>query len=407
MPDTPVPKRRQGGRPTSELVNSARVGENAELFADIAALHIPEGARVADVTYGRGTFWRRVPAGRYHIIASDLALDDPNPDLFIEYRDGVDCCDLPYDDDSIDAVVLDPPYMEGLFRRSEGHLAGSGTHASFRRAYSNGEKTEQAERPKWHDAVIDLYLRAGVEAVRVLRRGGCLIVKCQDEVSANVQRLSHVEIITAYEDLGLYTKDLFVLVRSNAPGVSRLVKQVHARKNHSYFLVFELPKGRRRRPKSSRAVAATSLATAGEGDTRPQEAVAAEMTAARLVVKKQAVKKKAGSKKSGSKKSGSKKAGSKKAGSKKAGNNKEVKKQGVKRKAGSKKAGSKKAGSKKAASRKAVKKKAGSKKAGRKRAGSKKAGSKKAASKKAGSKKVGKKKASKNRARAAQPRRRG
>jgi len=64
------------------------------------------------------------------------------------------------------------------------------------------------------------------------------VVKCQDEVSANKQRLTHVEIITAAESIGLYAKDLFVVVRPNRPCVSRLKRQVHARKNHSYFLVF-------------------------------------------------------------------------------------------------------------------------------------------------------------------------
>jgi hypothetical protein len=50
---------------------------------------------------------------------------------------------------------------------------------------------------------------------------GCiLIVKCQDEVSANRQRLTHVEIINEYEANGFYTKDLFVLLRSNRPGVT-------------------------------------------------------------------------------------------------------------------------------------------------------------------------------------------
>ena len=49
-----------------------------------------------------------------------------------------------------------------------------------------------------------------------------------------------------YEQLGFYTKDLFVVVRSNKAGISRLLKQVHARKNHSYFLVFiKIPKGKK------------------------------------------------------------------------------------------------------------------------------------------------------------------
>ena len=138
-------------------------------------------------------------------------------------------------------MILDPPYMEGLYRKEEGHLAGSGTHSAFRRHYSNGKATEEGG-PKWHDAVVDLYVKAGREAYRVLRPNGILVVKCQDEVSANKQRLTHVEIITGYESLGFYAKDLFVVVRTNRAGVSRLKKQEHARKNHSYFLVFQKTK---------------------------------------------------------------------------------------------------------------------------------------------------------------------
>jgi hypothetical protein len=127
--------------------------------------------------------------------------------------------------------------MEGLFRRSKDHMAGGGSHAAFRKNYSDGRATT-SEGPKWHAAVTDLYFKAGAEAHRVLRDEGVLIVKCQDEVSANRQQLTHVEIINEYERLGFYTKDLFVVVRTNKPVVSRLLKQEHARKNHSYFLVF-------------------------------------------------------------------------------------------------------------------------------------------------------------------------
>jgi hypothetical protein len=249
-------KRTQSGETTSDLVNSARVGDNAGLFADILELHVEAGATVADVTFGQGTFWKKVPAGRYRVLASDVALPRGAPrELFFEYADGVDCRALPYDDGSLDCVVLDPPYMEGLYRRDESHMAGAGTHAAFRKAYSNENAT--AGGPKWHDAVTEMYLDAGLEAWRVLAKGGVLIVKCQDEVSANKQRLTHVEIITAYEDMGLYCKDLFVLLRPNAPGVSRLVRQVHARKNHSYFLVFQKPKGKGRMPSSVRTAPAT------------------------------------------------------------------------------------------------------------------------------------------------------
>jgi hypothetical protein len=234
-------RRKQGGAPSTDVVLSAAVAGNAEVFAQIAELHIPPGSVVADVTYGMGVFWQQVPRGRYKLLFSDMdakCASDPRHNERV--RTGVDCRDLPYEDHSLDCVVLDPPYMEGFFREQTENLAGSGTHCTFRNAYSNGKPTGPGTAgPKWHDAVTDLYFKAIVEAKRVLRKGGIFVVKCQDEVSANKQRLTHVEIITAAESIGFYAKDLFVVVRPNRPVVSRLKKQVHARKNHSYFLVFE------------------------------------------------------------------------------------------------------------------------------------------------------------------------
>ena len=206
-----------------DLVLSAHVGQNAHVFADILRLHVPRGSKVADVTYGRGAFWKEVDPTLYTLLATDL-------------KTGVDCRRLPYEDASIDAVVLDPPYMEGFFRQTAEQLAGSGSHASFREHYASSATTTSG--PRYHAAVLSLYGEAAIEARRVLRDGGTLIVKCQDELSANRQHLTHVEIINEYAAIGFRAKDLFVLVRNNRPGVSRMKKQIHARKNHSYFLVF-------------------------------------------------------------------------------------------------------------------------------------------------------------------------
>jgi len=222
------------GVTTSDLVYSAYVGTNEEIFPLILRLHVPPGSVVADVTYGYGIFWKNVPRNQYKVLPTDI-------------KTGVDCRHLPYDDGTIDCVVLDPPYMEGFYRRSKSHMAGAGTYAAFRTTYSNGDETTHG--PKYHDAVVELYFRAGQEAHRVLRRYGLLIVKCQDEVSANMQRLTHVQIITNYESMGFYTKDLFIVVRPNRPAVSRVKKQQHARKNHSYFLVFVKTDGRNPRRK--------------------------------------------------------------------------------------------------------------------------------------------------------------
>lgn len=222
-------KRVQGGKTTSNLILSAHLAGNAEVFPQVLALHVPVGSTVADVTYGKGVFWRNIPKEDYELLATDIAM-------------GVDCRNLPYDAESIDCVVLDPPYMEGFYRKQNGQKAGSGTHFAFRDAYANGDEVNcdstNSGTKKWHGAVTEMYFSASREAYRVLRKKGILIVKCQDEVSAGKQWLTHVEIINELEKTGFYTKDLFVVVRANKPAVSRLKRQVHARKNHSYFLVF-------------------------------------------------------------------------------------------------------------------------------------------------------------------------
>ena len=118
----------QGGTPTTDLILSAQVAGNADVFPLVLKLHVPVGSVVADVTYGKGVFWRNVPAKDYDVRASDL-------------KDGIDCRALALPDASVDALVLDPPYMEGLFRRTTSQLGGDGTHGAFRQNYSNGLAT--------------------------------------------------------------------------------------------------------------------------------------------------------------------------------------------------------------------------------------------------------------------------
>jgi hypothetical protein len=218
-----------------ELILSTYVERNNVVFPKILNLHVKHGATIADVTWGKGVFWKDVDMGEYEVYASDL---DPekSPSGY-----SVDCRNLPYEDNSLDVVVLDPPYAEGFFRRNKDMLAGGdGSHEQFRKNYSNSEVLD-TNGSKYHQAVLDVYYKAGMEAHRVLKEDGTLIVKTQDEVSANTQELTHIQITNFYEgELDFYTRDLFITVRSNKPAVSGMNKQVHARKNHSYFLIYEM-----------------------------------------------------------------------------------------------------------------------------------------------------------------------
>lgn len=219
-------KRVVTGKSSTDLILSAYVQNNEDIFPLILSLYVPIGSEIADVTYGKGVFWKKVNKDNYTLHFSDI-------------KTGIDCRNLPYEKNSMDCVVIDPPYMEGFYRRNNDHLAGNGTFSSFRDAYSDGSIYIQKEgSPKYHDAVLDMYYSAGHEALRVLKSNGILIIKCQDEVSANKQHLTHVEIINEYTKHGLAVEDLFVMIRNNKPNISTLKKQVHARKNHSYFLIF-------------------------------------------------------------------------------------------------------------------------------------------------------------------------
>lgn len=218
-------RRVRNGKPSNDLAFSCVQGNNDDLFPQVVQLYVAPGSVVADITYGRGVFWSRVPPKLYKIKGTDLAT-------------GTDCRSLPYDDASIDCVVFDPPYM---------HTPGGSAHVghqNFEQYYKNNGAAHETK--KYHEAVLDLYFTTAAEVARVLRPGGIFIVKCQDEVCANQQRLTHVEIINHYAGLGFVAEDLFVLMRRNKPGVSCMIKQAHARKNHSYFIVFWKREGNKR-----------------------------------------------------------------------------------------------------------------------------------------------------------------
>ena len=220
MPASIAKKRKSpAGQATNDLVFSAHVGSNDDVFPHVLSLFVSPGSTVADVTHGKGVFWRNVPAGVFRLLPSDVAT-------------GTDCRELPYGDGAIDCVVFDPPYM---------HTPGGTAHVNhqnYEGYYRNNNVSSNGSTKKYHEAVLDLYFTAAREAWRVLREGGVYIVKCQDEVCANIQRLTHVELINELATYGFVAEDMFVVVRTTKPGVSRMLRQAHARKNHSYFLVF-------------------------------------------------------------------------------------------------------------------------------------------------------------------------
>lgn len=187
-------------------VYTAHRGDNSALIAEVARLYLQPGMVVADVTYGRGVFWKQVDLSGIDFHPSDLA-------------DGVDFRALPYADRSLDLVVLDPPYAHDPGRMQVNHQ------------YRNAETTRGMD----HRAIVQLYADGMAEAARVLKPRGMLWVKCQDEIECGRQRWTHLELYERALALGYQAQDLFVLVRASA--TLQVKRQLHARKNHSYLWI--------------------------------------------------------------------------------------------------------------------------------------------------------------------------
>lgn len=199
-----------------EPVFTAHYGRNADLISEATRLYVKAGARVADVTYGKGMFWRKVDTSRFEFVPSDL---------FTVPSASFDFAKLPYKSDSFDVLVFDPPYMGGGPPSTEHAIERYGC-ATLKRPTRN-----------YHEAIVDLYRAGIVEAARVVKAGGTIWVKCQDEVSSGRPRWTHIEVLREGEKVGLIATDLFVLVASAKP-ILRHSRQLHARKNHSYLWVF-------------------------------------------------------------------------------------------------------------------------------------------------------------------------
>lgn len=145
------------GVATKDIVVTAYRANNDAVFARLMALHVPPGATVADVTYGKGSFWKRIRPGTYNLLPTDL-------------KTGTDSRQLPYEPSSIDAVVFDPPYIEGFYRPT-GQRAMAGRYGDFRDRFSSGH---EGGGKLYHAGVLDMYFRSGREAHRVLAPRGVM-----------------------------------------------------------------------------------------------------------------------------------------------------------------------------------------------------------------------------------------
>lgn len=186
-----------------------------QILQDIIQLYIPDGIEL-DPTYSIGNFYNKVAKPKFKY--------DINPQVPDVKQ--ADCRHLPHEANSIQSINYDPPFVIGL---PAGSKNTEGSNLIFNRFSGFNSLLELWQF--YYDSLTEFY--------RILKPNGWLIFKCQDTVSSAKQCLSHVEIINQALSIGFYPVDLFILLaRTRIIGPEQW-EQEHARKFHSYFIVFQ------------------------------------------------------------------------------------------------------------------------------------------------------------------------
>lgn len=191
---------------------------NNEIINNILELHNDGNSIDCDCCYSKGVFYK------------DGTVEQPRLkfDISPQTEDTVqaDCRNLPLENNSIHCMMFDPPFVIGV---GKSLFSDDDSQCKTQKRFSGFSNVEE---------LISFYYDSLVELYRVIENNGVLIFKCQDTVSCGTNFFSHIYISEIAQSLGFYLKDLFVL-NSKARIISgKVVNQQHARKFHSYFLVF-------------------------------------------------------------------------------------------------------------------------------------------------------------------------
>lgn len=199
---------------------------NAELIQYAHHLgYIPDAhdTWTLDCTYGSGRFWKNWHPE--HLIKADIDVIDEHGDT----RLGVVQCDftaMPWGDFAFDTVVFDPPYklngtpaMGGPANSDESY--GVGTAQTIKQRYG-------------------LIYDGLDECWRVCRKGGHILVKCQDQVSSGKMHWQTFDFTNYLRDnRNVDLVDMLHLPGHRAQPANR--NQQHAHQNYSTLLIFQKP----------------------------------------------------------------------------------------------------------------------------------------------------------------------
>ncbi len=180
-----------------------------DVIDTIFAIHFPGSVEIADLTWGKGAFWRD-PLESQVIHRFDKAP-----------RYGADYADsrlVPLKDACVDVVVFDPPHQHGISKTTT--------------LQHQADYARMANQADIHQLILD----TAPQLRRIARLGA--IVKLTDMVEAGRFMPTHSLMMSACADVLGWPEDIAIL-DSGVVRPTRHERGLHLRHAHSYFLVYK------------------------------------------------------------------------------------------------------------------------------------------------------------------------
>jgi hypothetical protein len=194
-----------------KVIKSVQYNDESILM-DIRNMFLDSNNYDLDPCYSSGKFYGSLEKPKIKMDKTPQSTDVIQNDIL----DGI-----PLANSSIRGIVFDPPFMFG-------------THGQTK----NNIMTKRFTMFDTFNELEQMYKTAMKEFYRVLISGGIVAFKCQDYTDSKTT-LTHCLIHNWAIEIGFKVEDIFVMVFSGGRVWNSNLKQKHARKYHSYWLVLK------------------------------------------------------------------------------------------------------------------------------------------------------------------------
>lgn len=195
-----------------EVVKSVQY-KDRDIIKSIRQLYLNGNNFDLDSCFSTGKFYEDLPFPMYKL---DKVPQHPSIERNDILFDG-----LPYDNNSLNGIIFDPPFMFGKHGKTD----------------SNKMTVRFTMFDTW-EGLKSMYQKSLAEFYRVLRKGGIVAFKCQDYTDSKTT-LTHCYVHNWAIEQGFKIEDLFILVFTGGRIWNSKLNQRHARKYHSYWFVLK------------------------------------------------------------------------------------------------------------------------------------------------------------------------